>query len=84
MAGISIRAIEGDDNINEALTSAMRCTVLTMAKRGLITGEVAETFLNENVCISVAADGPFVSWLKRNFDGTPTNKIVIANFGSNK
>jgi len=76
------RMIEGEDAINQLLMGAMSATVHTLGHRGLISKEDAEQFLNENICMAVAKDGPFTSWLKRKFGNElDSDKIVIAKIG---
>jgi hypothetical protein len=80
---VNIRTIEGDDAINEALTTAMQQTVTRMLQEGVITVEQANKFNATHLCMYLPANGGFTSWLRLVF-GKPEGVIRVVEIRDNK
>ena len=81
MSTLSINQVEGDDNINRLLNTAMHRTVSTLCLAGLLTTEQGEEFVKNHIAVFVAVEGGFAGWVKRFFK-KPCDRVVIFKVAS--
>ena len=72
-----IRSVTGEDAINDLLMGAMAATVGMLAKEEYLTEEQANSFLDQHLCMILAADGGFKAWFKRICPGFQESKILV-------
>lgn len=71
-----IKILEGVDQINAALTSAMTTTIRQLICEKKLDEKVAENFLDTHACIIVSHDGGLRAWFKRRFGNEEGSKVI--------